>query len=77
MVNVDPGCEAAALKAIAKHFADRSECREHARVAWAAMHGLVSLEQLGLIPADTDHDSGLLSVWLTPIRLLLVSKREG
>lgn len=67
LVNVDPGCDVAALKAIAKYLDDQSERHEHTRVAWATVHGLVSLEQLGLLPGDTDLDSTLES-WIARVR---------
>lgn len=67
---IDPGCEQAAMAAILELFGEAPERRtqdrdshdpnrDHtrARLAWAAAHGLVSLEIAGRFPPDADLDA--------------------
>lgn len=51
---LDGGSEAAAMVAVLRFFGEHEDQRDRARLAWAAAHGLVSLEQAGRFPPDAD-----------------------
>lgn len=51
---LDPGCEAAAMQALLTHFGEEEGDHHRARLAWAAAHGLVSLELAGRFPPSAD-----------------------
>lgn len=54
LAEIDADSEQAAMRAILELF-DEDEQRHHrAWVAWAAIHGMISLEQAGRFPPDSD-----------------------
>lgn len=53
---LDPGAEIAAMAALLRVFGENNEDHTMARVAWAAAHGLVSLENAGRFPPGADVD---------------------
>lgn len=52
-----PGSEEAAMRALINHFGESNESHDRARAAWAAAHGLVSLELAGRFPPGSDLDA--------------------
>ncbi|CAG7598416.1 TetR/AcrR family transcriptional regulator [Leucobacter soli] len=63
---LDHGCEAAAMGALLRFFDEDLTRHDRARLAWAAAHGLVSLEIVGRFPEGAD----LASAWGSLARLL-------
>lgn len=49
-----PGSELAAMQALLQYFGESPTAHDRARAAWAAAHGLVSLELAGRFPPDAD-----------------------
>ncbi|MHA3685021.1 TetR/AcrR family transcriptional regulator [Leucobacter sp. HY1908] len=54
---LEAGAEAAAMSALLKFFGESHASHDRARAAWAAAHGLVSLELAGRFPPGTDLDA--------------------
>ncbi len=64
---LDEGSEASAMAAVLRFFGQHEDRRARARLAWAAAHGLVSLELAGRFPPDADLEAAwrLLSTAMT------------
>ena len=54
---LEAGTEAAAMHALLKFFGESHASHDRARAAWAAAHGLVSLELADRFPPGTDLDA--------------------
>lgn len=52
-----PESEEAAMRALLNYFDESAESHDRARAAWAAAHGLVSLELAGRFPPGSDLDA--------------------
>lgn len=59
-----PGSEQSAMEALLRYFDESPERHDRARAAWAAAHGLVSLELTGRFPPGTD-TTGAWNVFVT------------